>query len=69
MEKELLRLYESTGKKSVLISRADKYFNVNGERVDLTSAQYLTYAQTRGQTAFRLMNSLTGSAAYRAMDD
>ena len=69
MEKELLRLYESTGKKSVLISRADKYFNVNGERVDLTGAQYLTYAQTRGQTAFRLMNSLTGSAAYRAMDD
>ena len=69
MEKELLRLYESTGKKSVLISRADKYFNVNGGRVDLTGAQYLTYAQTRGQTAFRLMNSLTGSAAYRAMDD
>lgn len=69
MEKELQRLYEATGKKSVLISRADKYFNVGGERVDLTGAQYLTYSQTRGQTAFRLMNSLTGSAAYRSMDD
>lgn len=69
MEKELQRLYESTGKKSVLISRADKYFNVDGERVDLTSAQYLTYSQTRGQTAFRLMTNLTSSTAYRGMSD
>ena len=69
MEKELQRLYEATGKKSVLISRADKYFNVDGERVDLTGAQYLTYSQTRGQTAFRLMSNLTSSAEYRGMTD
>lgn len=69
MEKELQRLYEATGKKSVLISRADKYFNVGGERVDLTGAQYLTYSQTRGQTAFRLMSNLTSSAEYRGMTD
>lgn len=69
MEKELQRLYEATGKKSVLISRADKYFNVGGERVDLTGAQYLTYSQTRGQTAFRLMSNLTASAEYRGMTD
>lgn len=69
MEKELQRLYEATGKTSVLISRADKYFNVDGERVDLTGAQYLTYSQTRGQTAFRVMTNLTSSAEYRSMTD
>ena len=44
MEKELLRLYESTGEASVFPSRADKYFTVDGERKDLTAEEYVRYA-------------------------
>lgn len=69
MEKELQRLYEATGEKGVLISRAPKYFNVDSERVDLTGAQYLTYSQTRGQTAYRVITQLTDSTAYKKLTD
>ena len=69
MEKELQRLYEATGEKGVLISRAPKYFNVDSERVDLTGAQYLTYSQTRGQTAYRVMTDLTKGNEYRKLTD
>lgn len=69
MEKELLRLYGTTGESSVLISNAPKYFTVDNQRVDLTAAEYLTYAKTRGQTAYQLMTELTSSAAYQALSD
>jgi len=69
MEKELLRLYQETGETSVLISNAPKYFTVGNTRKDLTGGEYLTYAKTRGQTAFQLMTDLTNSAAYKNLSD
>lgn len=69
MEKELLRLYDATGEKSVLVTRAPKYFNVDGERYDLSGSEYLTYSQTRGQTAYRVMTDLTKGAEYRKLTD
>lgn len=69
MEKELVRLYEATGDSGVLISSAPKYFTVSGERKDLTAGEYLTYAKTRGQTAFNLVTEITGSTIYARMDD
>ena len=69
MEKELVRLYEATGDTGVLISRAPKYFTVNKERKDLTGAEYLSYAKTRGQTAFKLVTEITESKVYKSMDD
>ena len=42
---------------------------MNKERKDLTADEYLTYAVTRGQTAFSLATDLTGSAAYAKMSD
>lgn len=64
MEAELERLYEQTGEAGVLPSRAAKYFTVDGERKDLTAQEYVKYAQQRGQTAYRILSSLTASAAY-----
>ena len=69
MEKELLRLKEATGDSGVLIASAPKYFNVNKERKDLTAAEYLTYAKTRGQTAYSLLTEMTESAVYNGMSD
>ena len=64
MEAELERLYEQTGEAGVLPSRAAKYFTVDGERKDLNAQEYVKYAQQRGQTAYRILSSLTASAAY-----
>lgn len=69
MEDELLRLYEQIGEGSVLPSRAAKYFNVDGERKDLTAQEYVKYAQVKGQTAYKVLTALTGSQAYRKMSD
>ncbi|MBQ3557881.1 MAG: hypothetical protein IJA11_08830 [Oscillospiraceae bacterium] len=69
MEDELLRLYEQTGEGSVLPSRAAKYFNVDGERKDLTAQEYVKYATAKGQTAYKVLTALTGSQAYRKMSD
>lgn len=69
MEDELLRLYEQTGDGGVLPSRAAKYFNVDGERKDLTAQEYVKYAQAKGQTAYKVLTALSSTAAYRSMSD
>lgn len=69
MEKELVRLYEATGDTGVLISKAPKYFTVNKARKDLTGAEYLSYAKTRGQAAFKLVTEITENKVYKSMDD
>ena len=58
MELALQELYEQTGEGTVLPSRAPRYFNVDGERKDLTAGEYVEYASARGQTAYVLMEEL-----------
>ena len=58
MELALKELYEQTGEGTVLPSRAPRYFNVDGERKDLTAEEYVEYATSRGQTAYVLMEEL-----------
>ena len=58
MELALQELYEQTGESAVLPSRAPRYFNVDGERKDLTAGEYVEYAAARGQTAYVLMEEL-----------
>lgn len=69
MEKELLRLYQETGDTGVFPKRASKYFNVDGERKDLTAEEYVRYAETKGQTSLRLVTDLTESKLYSGMED
>lgn len=69
MEKELERLYGETSSSSVFPSRAAKYFNVDGERVDLTGKQYVTYAAWKGQLSYKLMTELVGTDYYKQADD
>lgn len=69
MEDELLRLYESTSDASVLPDRAPRYFNVDGERKDLTADEYVQYATERGQQSYKMLEQLTASDAYQGADD
>jgi hypothetical protein len=67
MEELLADLYEKTGTTSVLPTRADKSFKVDGKEVNLNSAQYVTYAKTRGTTAYQLLTIITGRSAFRSL--
>lgn len=69
MEKELLRLYESTGEASVFPQRADKYFTVDKERKDLTADEYVRYATLKGEKSLILITELVQSKAYKELDD
>ena len=68
MEEELLRLYMQTDE-SVFPSRAAKYFNVDGERKDLTAEEYVKYATIKGQTSYDVVSELLKSKAYKGMND
>jgi hypothetical protein len=69
MEKELLRLYESTGETKVFPSRADKYFTVDKARKDLTADEYVRYATLKGEKSYKLVSDLVNSKAYKKLDD
>lgn len=69
MEQELLRLYQATGTASVLPRRAERSFPVNGEEKHLNAGEYVKYAQEKGQTAYTILEELTRSESYGAMND
>lgn len=68
-EKELLRLYESTGEAKVFPQRADKYFMVDGKRKDLTADEYVKYATLKGNKSLKVVDELMQSNAYKSLDD
>lgn len=69
MEKELLRLYESTGEAAVFPDRADKKVTAGGETKQLTADEYVTYAVAKGQESRRMLEDLVRSSEYKAMSD
>lgn len=69
VERELQRVRDATGDTSVFPDRAARYITVNGERKDLTSEEYDTYARTLGQTRYSLVSQATQMPEYRRMSD
>lgn len=68
LEAEIQRLYSATGE-NVLPERPEKYFTVDGERVDLTAEQYTEYATKRGNELYDLMQKVVESSAYKKASD
>jgi len=68
MEDELERVYEATGE-NVFPQRAAKYFNVDGERKDLTGDEYVKYATAKGQTSYVLASRMTENGLYKDLSD
>ena len=69
VESALSGLYDATGENAVLPTRQAKYFNVDGERIDLTGEQYTTAQTVRGQTAYAILSDMMGSDAYRQLSN
>lgn len=68
LEQEVQRIYDATGE-NVLPERPEKYFTVDGERIDLTAEQYTEYAATRGNKLYDLMQKVIESSAYKSASD
>ncbi len=66
---EVQRLYNITGEGAVVPTRAPKSFKAGGETVNLSKEQYVTYAKTRGQTAYTVIEGLIGSNGYQKLSD
>jgi hypothetical protein len=70
MEEELARLHDEKGDEySVLPSRPSKYFNVDGDRKDLTAEEYVKYATEKGQLSYDILTDLTGKQEYDSLPD
>lgn len=69
MEKELARLYKSTGEVDVLISKPSKSFTYDGKEIHLTADQFLSYNTTRGQTAYAAVSDLVRREEYKSASD
>lgn len=69
MESELIRVYQNTDDSGVLPSMPAKYFNVNGERKDLTAEEYEKFSYTRGSIMYSNLSKLTESSLYKNLDD
>lgn len=68
-QKEMERLYEKTGSKSVLPDVAPKKLTIDGEKINLTAEQYNQYAKTQGQTSYGIIQDAVRSNEYKQLDD
>lgn len=70
LDKEISRLYESTGEKSVLPKTyIDKYFTYNNKEYRLTQDEYAAYKQTLGKNNYEILSNLIKSSDYKKLND
>lgn len=69
VDKELIRVVESTGVTDFLPSDGNKYFTVKGQRYTMNAKQYAQYSQERGQAAYAAIKDVMASAAYVTASD
>ena len=64
VETALMELFDITGNEKLLPKLPTKYFTVNGEKKNLTGAEYEQLTKERGQTARSLHEQLFGNSAF-----
>lgn len=70
VDKELIRVVESTGTTDFLPSDGNKYFTVKGQKYTMNARQYAQYSQDRGQAAYAAIKEVMASPSYvNATDD
>lgn len=70
VDTELQRLYDA-GMENVFPQRAAQStkITVDGEQRYMTADEYVTYAETKGQTSYNLIKDFMESDLYKSMDD
>lgn len=62
----LLEMYDEYGDSGYLPTKAKKYFNVNGEKYNLSQEEYTKYAKNRGIIAHELLGALMQNESYQS---
>ena len=68
-EKALDALYEATGDASVLPTRPQKSYKIDGVEHNLTADQWLRLSNAKGKTSLTAIDALTKTGAYQSMSD
>lgn len=68
VEEMLLEVHRQTSDDAVLPGTASKYFQVNGNRVDLTSEQYTAYSVAKGKTQRELLEVALNDPAFQSLN-
>jgi hypothetical protein len=69
VDRELIRVVESTGVTDFLPSDGNKYFTVKGQRYNMNARQYAEYSQERGQAAYAAIKEVMSSPVYMNASD
>lgn len=70
LDKEIKRLYESTGEKSVIPKTyIDKYFTYDNKEYRLNSNEYEAYKKTLGTNNYEILSNLIKSDDYKKLND
>ena len=69
VDRELIRVVESTGVTDFLPSDGNKYFTVNKQKYTMNARQYTQYSQERGQAAYAALKDTMAGASYKNASD
>lgn len=69
VDKELIRLVESTGGVDFLPSDGNKYFTVNGQTYKMNARQYTEFSKERGEASYAAIKEVMNSSAYVNAND
>jgi hypothetical protein len=67
VDRVIQQIYKETGDSSILPANAGKYFSYNGENYYMGAEEYVTYAKTRGQTAYSIIDDLRQSGKFNKL--
>lgn len=69
VDKELIRLVESTGGVDFLPSDGNKYFTVSGQTYKMNARQYTEFSKERGEASYAAIKEVMNSPAYANAND
>lgn len=69
VDKELIRLVESTGGVDFLPSDGNKYFTVSGQTYKMNARQYTEFSKERGEASYAAIKEVMNSPAYVNAND
>ena len=69
LDKIIGELYAATNENSVVPKKADKSFEVNGEKIELTETEYFNYQKILGENRFDYSLEFVNHPMYSDLDD
>lgn len=69
VDKEIIKVYESTGESSVFPDTINKNLTIDKKKYVMTSKEFAKYKKQFGETSYELLNNLINSDGYKKLSD